>query len=134
MKTCLQIAGALQLALSLAHFGFSRRFGWRQELQRVSLLTRQIFWVHTAFLMLVLLGFGSVSLLYTDELLSGGPLGRFLLGGLTTFWIVRWYCQFFVYRPELWRGNTLHTTAHVFFAVLWTFLATVYAMAFLRAS
>src|SRR5574339_526406 len=118
MKTYLQVAGALQIALSLAHFGFARRFGWREDLQRVSLLTRQIFWVHTGFLMLVLVGFGSVSLLHPNELLAGGPLARFSLISLTVFWTTRWYCQFFVYRPELWRGNTLHTAAHIFFAAL----------------
>ncbi|MBI5774821.1 MAG: hypothetical protein HZA89_13890 [Verrucomicrobia bacterium] len=130
MKTCLQIAGVLQIALSLAHFDFARRFGWHEELQRVSLLTRQIFWVHTGFLMLVLAGFGGVSLLCADDLLMHSPLARAVLGGLSVFWIARWYCQFFVYRPELWRGNSLNTLAHILFAALWTFLAGVYITAF----
>jgi len=132
MKTCLQIAGLLQLTLSLAHFGFARHFGWREELQQVSLLTRQIFWVHAAFLMLVLVGFGGVSLLCADELLARQPLSRVVLGGLAVFWAVRWYCQFFVYRAELWRGNRFNTTAQVLFALAWTFLTAVYATAFLR--
>ena len=133
MRTCLQIAGILQLALSVAHFGFARRFGWRNELQKVSLLTRQIFWVHTGFLMLVLAGFGCMSLLHADELLAGNSLGRFVLASLTVFWATRWFCQFFVYRAELWRGNALHTTAHILFAGLWTFLGTVYGMALVRS-
>jgi len=133
MKTWLQIAGLLQVLLALAHFGFARKLGWRDDLQRVSLLTRQVFWVHASFLMLVLAGFGSVSLFYADELRGGSPLARFLVGGLTTFWAVRWYCQFFVYRSELWRGNRVHTTAHILFALLWTFLTLVYATAWLRA-
>src|SRR5882762_600643 len=40
MKTCLQIAGVLQLLLSVSHFAFARRLGWREDLQRVSLFTR----------------------------------------------------------------------------------------------
>jgi hypothetical protein len=129
MKTWLQIAGILQLALSLAHFGFARHFGWREELQRVSLLTRQIFWVHTGFLMLVLAGFGGISLFCADELLAHSSLSRVVLGGLSLFWVARLYCQFFVYRPELWRGNTVHTAAHVLFTLLWTFLTAVYTTA-----
>ena len=132
MKTCLQIAGLLQLVLAFAHFGFARRLGWREELQRVSLLTRQIFWVHAGFLMLVLAGFGSLSLLCADDLLVRSRLARVVLGGLSVFWAARWYCQFFVYRPELWRGNKVNTRAHVLFALLWTFLAGVYATAFFR--
>lgn len=134
MKTCLQIAGIFQLVLSLAHFGFARRLGWREELQRVSLLTRQIFWVHAGFLMLTLAGFGSLSLLCADDLLTRSPLARAVLGGLSVFWAVRWYCQFFVYRAELWRGNSVNTIAHILFALLWTFLTAVYAAAFLRLS
>lgn len=130
MKLCLQLAGILQLVLSLAHCALPRRFGWREELQRVSLVTRQVFWVHMGFLMLTLAGFGSVTWLRADDLLTRGPLARTVLGGLAVFWIARLYCQFFVYRPELWRGNPVNTTAHVLFAALWTFLAGVYTAAF----
>jgi hypothetical protein len=132
MKTCLEIVGTLQLALSLAHLGFARHFAWREELQRVSLLTRQVFWVHTGFLMLVLAGFGSLSLFYADDLLTRSPLARAVLGGQSVFWGVRWYCQFFVYRPELWRGNRLNTFAHIFFAGLWTIFTATYLIAFCR--
>lgn len=132
MKTCLEIAGLLQLLLAAAHFVFAQKLGWREELQRVSLLTRQIFWVHTGFLMLVLSGFGLVSLVCTDELLTASRLSRIVLGGLAVFWGVRLYCQFFVYRPELWRGDEFKTRAHVGFALLWFTLAGVYGAAFLR--
>jgi hypothetical protein len=131
MKTSLQIAGILQLVLSLAHVGFARRLGWGREMQRVSLLTRQVFWVHTGFLMLVLAGFGALSLFCAGELLAPSGLAHAVLGGLSVFWASRWYCQFFVYRSELWRGNSFHTAAHAFFACLWTFLTAVYASAFL---
>jgi len=117
------------VALSLAHFDFARRFGWSRELKRISLLTRQIFWVHTAFLMLVLAGFGGVSLLCADDLLAPSTLSRTILGGLSVFWMARLYCQFFVYRTEHWRGNNLNTVAHVLFSLLWTFLSMVYITA-----
>ena len=132
MKTCLQIAGMLQLILSLAHFAIERWFRWREELQKVSLFTRQVFWVHMRFLMLVLAGFGGVSLMCADELLTASRLSCCALGGLTIFWGARWYCQFFVYRPELWRGNSFNTKIHILFGLLWTFLTMVYATAFWR--
>lgn len=132
MKLCLQLAGIMQLTLALSHFAIVRRFGWREEMQRVSLFTRQVFWVHMGFLMLTLAGFGTVSYLHAAELLERGPLARTVLGGLAVFWGVRWYCQIFVYRAELWRGNTFNTWVHVLFILLWTFLTAVYATAFVR--
>jgi hypothetical protein len=128
----LQIAGALQLLLALAHLDFARRLGWRKELAGVSLLTRQVFWVHAGFLMLVVAGFGGLSLACSEALLQKGPLPRAMLGGLTVFWTARWFCQFLVYSPTLWRGNRRRTIAHIAFAILWTYLAGVYAAAFLR--
>jgi hypothetical protein len=125
----LQIAGALQLLLALAHFAFIYRLEWREELQRVGLFTRQVFWVHTGFLMLVLVGFGVLDLVHADELLERTALARTLLASLTIFWVARLYCQFFVYRAELWRGHAFNTRVHVLFSALWTFLATVHAIA-----
>ena len=130
MKTCLQIAGVLQLILSVAHFGFARRLVWREDLQRVSLFTRQAFWVHMGFLMFVLAGFGGVSLFLADELQAPGSLPRVMLGGLAVFWVARWYCQLFIYRAELWRGDPFKTKMHFFFLLLWTFLSATYAAAF----
>lgn len=130
MKLCLQIAGILQLLLALAHFAMPRRLGWVADLSRVSLLTRQVFWVHLGFLMLTLAGFGAVTCWHADELLQRGALPRAFLGGLAFFWLARLYCQFFVYRRELWQGNPLRTTAHYLFATLWAFLACTYAAAF----
>ena len=132
MKTCLQIAGVLQLLLSAAHFSFARRLSWREDLERVSLFTRQVFWVHMGFLMLVLAGFGGLSCFYTDELLTPSPLSRAILAGLALFWGARCYCQLFVYRAELWRGDPFKTKAHFASLLLWTFLTTVYATAFYR--
>lgn len=129
MKLSLQIAGVLQLMLALAHFAFIRRLEWRDELQRVGLFTRQVFWVHTGFLMLVLAGFGVLDLVHAEELLERTALARTLLGGLTVFWTTRLYCQFFVYRPELWRGNALNTKMHLLFSALWIFLSAVHAIA-----
>ena len=80
MKLCLQIAGMLQLSLALAHFALPRRFGWGEELQRVSLFTRQVFWVHLGFLMYALAGFGVVTWLCADDLLARNPLARAVLG------------------------------------------------------
>jgi hypothetical protein len=130
MKTYLEIAGILQLALSVAHIPFARYFGWRKELQNVSLFTRQVFWVHAGFLMLVLAGFGGLSLFWTNELLAANPLSQVILAGLAIFWALRLFCQFFVYRAELWRGHAFNTVMHCVFAILWAYLTAVYATAF----
>ncbi len=125
----LKIAGALQLLLAFAHVDFPRRFGWREELQRISLLGRQVFYVHMLFVCVVLVMFGALSLFATDALLEPTALARLVNGGIAAFWALRLYCQFFVYDRRLWRGQRGRTAMHVVFAVLWSYFVAVYAAA-----
>jgi hypothetical protein len=46
----LRIVGILLVLLGLSHVFFNRYFGWERELADVSLLTRQIFFVHSFFI------------------------------------------------------------------------------------
>jgi hypothetical protein len=128
----LQIVGLLQIALALAHIGFPRRFGWREETSRLSLLTRQIFYVHAFFICFVLVMFGFLNLLCVEELLKRSPLARAVLLGITLFWLTRWLIQFFVYDSRLWKGNRFNTAMHMVFSALWTYFASVYGIALWR--
>lgn len=115
--------------LALAHVHFVKRFRWREELQGVSLLTRQVFNVHCFFISLVLLLCGALSIFCTGALLEHGPLAKAMLTGLVIFWTARLFIQFFVYDSKLWRGNRLNTLMHVLFSVMWSYYTFVYAAA-----
>lgn len=123
----LKIVGVLLLLLAAAHAFFPRRFRWREELARLSLLNRQIFVVHCLFIVLVLVMFAALCLFYTDALLRPEPLARAVLGGMAVFWTLRLFVQFFVYDRTLWLGNRLNSGAHLFFSVLWAYFAMVFA-------
>ncbi len=122
----LRIAGALQIALALLHLVFPRRFQWKEELARLSPLNRQIFLVHTFFICLVLVMIGSLSLLAPSALLEPTRLSCLVLGGFTTFWGLRLFCQWFVYDPALWRGQPFNTVVHVLSSLLWLYFTAVY--------
>lgn len=125
----LRIAGALQLALALAHLFFPRRFDWQRELARLSLLNRQMFHVHTIFVCVVLAMFGALSLLAPEALLEPTALSRLVLVGIAAFWALRLYCQWFVYDPVLWRGHRFETIVHIACTLLWLYLTAVYVAA-----
>ena len=129
----LRIAGALLLALSAAHAGFWRYFQWGRELAAVSLLTRQVFGVHTFFIALVLAIFGWLSAVETQSLLVGNALSRTLLRGMLVFWTCRLACQLFVYDASLWRGRRFETCMHILFSALWGYLIFTYALALGKA-
>lgn len=125
----LRLTGALLLFLAALHATFPGRFQWREELARLSLLNRQIFWVHTLFIVLVLVLNAALVIGCAESLLDPHPVSRACLIGLTAFWLARLLTQLFVYDRALWRGNGPRTAAHVLFTGLWCYLATVYGTA-----
>jgi hypothetical protein len=129
LRVHLQIAGGLLLLLSAAHGGFSRYFGWKQELGRLSPLTRQMFLVHTFFIALVVALLGGLSLFCTDALLTPGPLSRAVLAGIFVFWLLRLAFQWFVYSSTIWRGRRFYTFMHCVFSVFWIYAILAYGLA-----
>jgi hypothetical protein len=121
----LMLAGALQIALAALHPFFPKRFAWKEELARMSLLNRQIFLVHTFFICVVLVSIGSLSLFATGALLDGSRLARLVAGGIAVFWGLRLLTQLFVYDSKLWRGHRFNTAVHVLASLLWLYLTLV---------
>jgi hypothetical protein len=125
----LRIVGVLLVLLGLSHAFFSRYFRWDRELAEVSLLTRQIFFVHSFFIALgVVLG-GAGSFLCADALLRPGSLSRTLLAGMTVFWLCRLLAQFFAYDARIWKGDRFRTVMHAAFCVLWIYVTATYGIA-----
>ena len=125
----IQVAGAVQLAIGLANLPLAIRLQYRKNLAGVSEMVRQIFYVHAAYIVLVVLGFAALSLLFPTDLASGRPLGRFLSTFLAIFWLLRVPIQLFYYPTEIRRQNQL---ADVIFTVAFAFLAVVFGLAATR--
>ncbi len=98
MELHLRIAGVLLIVLGLAHAGFPRYFAWKKELFGLSLINRQMVYVHTFFIALTVFLMGVLCLTSSAEI-AETPLGRKVSLGLAVFWIARLFVQFFGYSP-----------------------------------
>ena len=127
MQLQLEFIGALLVVLALLHVGFARYFNWRREFAMVSLINRQMMYVHTFFIAFAVLLMGLLCLTSAAELV-GTPLGRKVALGLGVFWLARLLIQFFGYSAALWRGKRFETIIHVLFAALWTYLSAVFLL------
>ena len=130
----LRVVGALLMLLGLSHAFFDRYFGWRRELARVSLFTREVFFVHTFFIGLGVTMAGAGSFLYAGALLQPSVLSRAILAGMAMFWFCRLLTQWFVYDAALWRGDRFRTWMHGVFSVLWIYVTATYGGALARVS
>lgn len=128
----LRIAGALLLLLAASHVFFPKELGWKEDLAKLTLLNRQIFLVHTGFIMLILVLFGVLSLGFAADLVAPSRLAAAVLGGLTLFWGLRLITQQFIYDRALWRGNRRNTILHILATLLWIYLTAVFGCGWWR--
>ena len=123
----LKLVGFLLVVLALLHAAFARYFNWRTEFAAVSLINRQMMYVHTFFIALMVLLMGLLCLTSAPELV-GTPLGRRVALGCGVFWLARLLIQFFGYSPELWRGKRFETAVHVVFIGFWSYLSGLFLL------
>src|SRR5260370_41687311 len=105
MEMHLKIIGFCLTALGLVHVIFPKQFNWKQELSSLSIMNREMMYVHTFFIAFTLLLVGILCLTSSTELIET-ILGKRISLGLGVFWIVRLYVQFFGYSSKTWKGKT----------------------------
>ena len=113
------------VVLALVHVIFPRYFDWKIQLGGLSLINRQMMYVHTFFIALVVLLMGLLCISAADELVNTS-LGQKVATGLFVFWFARLIIQFFGYSSELWKGKSFETSVHVVFTILWLYLSGVF--------
>ncbi|MDQ6615337.1 MAG: hypothetical protein M3083_11465 [Actinomycetota bacterium] len=76
----LRMAGIVLLGLGASHLILPRALGWRDELRRVSVLTRQVSYVHTYFIGVLCGLFGVMAAVLPSDLLRPDHLSVVILG------------------------------------------------------
>lgn len=103
MKTLLILAGLSHFSILLASALVPRALDWRKHLATLPPFLRTLFWVYGAFIVLVIVSFGTLTLLHADAMAAGEPVARSLCAVIAIFWLARLGVQLFVFdaRPFL---------------------------------
>jgi hypothetical protein len=125
MAIHLKIIGSLLILLALLHFYFPKHFDWKRDFRSVSVINRQMFYVHSFFIAFVVFLMGILCITSTEDLLTS-PLGKRICLGLGLFWTARLFIQFLGYSSKLWRGKKVETGVHVLFSVCWMYFSAVF--------
>jgi hypothetical protein len=121
----IQVAGVLHLLVASVNFFAFRKFGYRENLQKVSPIVREVFLVQNAYIVLVLAGFALLCFFFAADLAGGSLLGRCLSGFLALFWGLRIGVQLFLYDSRLRRENRLFD---LLFLAVFVYLTVVFAL------
>jgi hypothetical protein len=125
MEQHYKIIGIFLIVLAFVHTIFPKYFNWKQDLKNVSLVNRQMVYIHTLFIGIALFLMGILCFTSAEEL-TQAPLGKKIALGFGIFWLIRLLVQFFGYSPSLWRGKKFETTVHLMFIVLWFYFTVVF--------
>jgi len=116
MKTTEQliwIAGILHFCILAASFQVPKVLNWKESLAGLTPFLRRLFWVYGVFIVLMIVGFGVISVCHAGALAAGTPLARTVCGFIAVFWGVRLIVQFTVFgKPDFIRGWYLNTGYH----------------------
>ncbi len=125
MELHLKIIGILLMALALVHIGFPKYFNWKQELNALRLINRQMMYIHTFFIAFVVFLMGALCFTSSHELITT-ILGKKITLGFGIFWFLRLIIQFLGYSPRLWKGKMPETIIHIVFSILWIYISFIF--------
>jgi hypothetical protein len=127
----LWFAVAIQIIMAASNIFLPGILKYKENLSRVSPIVRQMFVVHSFYLVAVVLLFAAITAGFSSELASGSGLGRFLSAAIAIFWLCRMPVQFFYYDANLRKANRLGDFAYSSAAA---FLCIAYSAAALAPS
>ncbi len=125
MELHLKVIGILLIILACVHVVFPKYFNWAKETSTMSLINRQMMYVHTLFIALTVFLMGLLCVTSATEMVTT-PLGKKIALGLGIFWIIRLLIQLFGYSSKLWKGKGFETVVHITFTAFWVYMSLVF--------
>lgn len=118
-------AGGIHCVIAAANIFLPRLLDFRGNLSRVTAIIRQIFIVHSIYIVIVLFAFAVLCFGFAEDLAGGSSLGRCLSGFIAFFWGLRVVIQLGFYDRELRRQ---FRWGHLFFTGCFGSLAMLFTL------
>lgn len=117
------LCGLHSLAVGVFHLFFWKILRWKTELAKLGVINRGVMQIMNVQLIFMLIAFGSACFYFGDTL-NDTPVGRFLLGAIAAFWVVRVVQQFIFLKQNHWAMHVL-TVVFAMGAVLFGWAAFI---------
>jgi hypothetical protein len=132
MKSLLLIGGLLHFVILIASALTPRVLDWRKNLAALDSFLRRLFWVYGCFIVLVIISFGVLTIVQTNELASGAPLARAVCAMIAIFWLARLIVQFFVFDARAFLTTIFLRLGYHGLTLLFAALVFIYSCAALN--
>ncbi|ABG60352.1 conserved hypothetical protein [Cytophaga hutchinsonii ATCC 33406] len=125
------ICGILHLALGIGSSIIPKVLDWKTELTKVQPLIRQMFWTYAAYILVINICFGLVSIFGTEELLNHSFLASCLTLFISLYWLTRIGIQFFYFDKTHAPKGLIFTLGEIALVGLFFLFTILYFLAFL---
>jgi alginate O-acetyltransferase complex protein AlgI len=117
------VAGAGHFLILAASFQVPARLRWKQDLAQLMPLNRKMLWVQSAFTVLTIIAFGTLTLALHDELLRGDRAAMGLACFIAIYWTARILVDAFYFSHEDWPKGRQFIIGHILLTSLFVALA-----------
>jgi len=130
LEGLLRLVALLQLGLAVLSLCLPRILNWKADIERMSLLVREVFEIHSWFIALTLVIWAVLTWQFAPEMVQHPTaMSRWLCGAIGIFWGIRCVLQWLHYSPAHWRGIPSRTVMHWTLFVGYAAWTAVYAAA-----
>jgi hypothetical protein len=134
LRLLLSVSAVLQVAIAILNVGLVRFLKWKDDLDRLPLLLRQVIMAHLWFISLTLAIFGVMTWRFSTEMSTGSGRGSvWLAGAIGLFGAVRAVVQVAYYSASHWRGRAGRTMIHAALILVYGGMGSVYLLVAGRA-
>jgi hypothetical protein len=123
------IAGLFHIVLVVGSTFIPVLLNWNQELEKVSVLIKQMFWTYAGYILCTNLCFGLLSVFHTQVLTDGSPLAIYVCSFITLYWAVRIIVQFFYFDRSSAPKGFIYQLGEISLVALFIFFTLVYGYA-----
>jgi hypothetical protein len=102
--TLLILSGVAHIIMSLLSITVPTMLNWKPHLDAAPPLLRHVFWTYSAYIKLVCISIGLVSIIGAHELLGPSILAKSLNLFIVVFWVGRLGVEFFYYDRSTLQG------------------------------
>jgi hypothetical protein len=132
IQELITLAGIGQFGILIASALVPQVLDWRAHLAPLPPLLRHLIWTHGAFIVLVIIGFATLSVACAAELASGTRLARAVCGFVALFWGARLVLQFGLFEPREYLTRWWLKAGYHALTVVFACVTSVFAWAALR--
>lgn len=122
----LWLAGAGHFVILAASFQVPSRLRWKQDLAQLMPFNRKMLWVQSAFTVLTIIAFGTLTLVLHEELLRGDRAAMGLACFIAIYWTARILVDAFYFSHEDWPKGRQFVIGHILLTSLFVSLAASY--------